>query len=589
MSLFSRRTPPPKLEQTASVPEDPRESFSFFISKLAFNDGTELDLDIDSLTVFVGPNNVGKTRTLTDITLKLLGMHGKLLSALETRKTGDHEQLRAWMNRHYIIDRRYDWYKAWGDNISVRDLNDHWAQPNALGQLTPFLCRLVSTQRRLEACQGAETIDIINEPCEHPIQALIGNKEIEKRLSASSVEAFGLPLFLDRWSGKTIALRCGKLPDSEQWTLPFLKAVQSQPHTEWQGDGIRSFVGCLLEGVLTPHPLVLIDEPEAFLHPQHARILGRMLALEKPKGRQLFIATHSLHLLLGLLDANRPAIRVVRIRRDGNLNPIRELRQDRILEVWKDTLLRTSNVLEGVFHDRVVISEGDADSRFYSCVLDAIISTRSPVQRPDVMFTSCGGKQRMPLVIRALKALDIVVSVIVDFDVLSDEKDLRDIVTALGHSWDNIRPTWRQVNAALSSVAPPLSRSQVQQSIHECLGRATGAYLQDETRKQILDCLRTASPWAAAKRGGSASIPSGEPTAAFLSLNSNLERIGIFIVDCGELERFVPSVGLHGPSWVTEVLQKDLATDPELDQARSFVRKACGLQDREGNIADNNL
>ena len=47
---------------------------------------------------------------------------------------------------------------------------------------------------------------------------------------------------------------------------------------------------------------------------------------------------------------------------------------------------------------------------------------------------------------------------------------------------------------------------------------------------------------------------------------------GRFVVPVGELESFVRSVGGHGPKWVSEVLKKDLANDPELDNAKSFVQ-----------------
>jgi len=39
-----------------------------------------------------------------------------------------------------------------------------------------------------------------------------------------------------------------------------------------QGDGVRSFVGLLLDTMVSM-PIVLIDEPEVFLHPPHARLL----------------------------------------------------------------------------------------------------------------------------------------------------------------------------------------------------------------------------------------------------------------------------------------------------------------------------
>ena len=45
------------------------------------------------------------------------------------------------------------------------------------------------------------------------------------------------------------------------------------------------------------------------------------------------------------------------------------------------------------------------------------------------------------------------------------------------------------------------------------------------------------------------------------------------VIDVGELESFVKSVGNHGPKWVSEVLEKNLKTDPELEVARKFVRQ----------------
>ena len=41
---------------------------SVVIKKLKFNDGTEMDLNSDDIVVFVGSNNVGKSRALKDIT-----------------------------------------------------------------------------------------------------------------------------------------------------------------------------------------------------------------------------------------------------------------------------------------------------------------------------------------------------------------------------------------------------------------------------------------------------------------------------------------------------------------------------------------
>ena len=44
-----------------------------------------------------------------------------------------------------------------------------------------------------------------------------------------------------------------------------------------QGDGIRSAVAILSSLITATHSLYLIDEPETFLHPPQARILGLSL------------------------------------------------------------------------------------------------------------------------------------------------------------------------------------------------------------------------------------------------------------------------------------------------------------------------
>lgn len=45
------------------------------------------------------------------------------------------------------------------------------------------------------------------------------------------------------------------------------------------------------------------------------------------------------------------------------------------------------------------------------------------------------------------------------------------------------------------------------------------------------------------------------------------------LVEVGQVESFVKSVGNHGPKWVNEVLPKDLANDPDLEVARNFEKK----------------
>jgi predicted ATPase len=139
-----------------------------------------------------------------------------------------------------------------------------------------------------------------------------------------------------------------------------------------QGDGMRSFVGVLLNVFVLNYSMLFIDEPEAFLHPPQARLLGKMLAKDLPKDRQLFLATHSESFLKGLLDANVLNLKIVRIQREGTINKVSVLNSSEINKIWEDSLLRHSNILDGLFHSKVVICESDSDSRFFSAVISAL-------------------------------------------------------------------------------------------------------------------------------------------------------------------------------------------------------------------------
>jgi len=85
--------------------------------------------------------------------------------------------------------------------------------------------------------------------------------------------------------------------------------------------------------------------------------------------------------------------------------------------------------------------------------------------------------------------------------------------------------------------------------------------------------LRKTSAWSHAKQVGKGFIPNGQSTQSYNRLIIELERVGLMVVEVGELESFVKSIGNHGPKWVNDALAKDLANDVELKEAREFVRK----------------
>lgn len=325
---------------------------------------------------------------------------------------------------------------------------------------------------------------------------------------------------------------------------------------------MRSFAGVLLEASVGSESILLIDEPEAFLHPPQARLLGRMLVAQESATRQLFLATHSGDFLRGILAEDSKQVTVIRIQRDGEVNPVKQLDSVRLRELWSDSLLRYSNILDGLFHEVVVATESDSDARFYAAVTDALfVDAPSDVRKPDVMFTHGGGKNRLPLIVRSLRALGVPVKAVTDFDILNDEHPLAGLVEAAGGCWEDFKDDWRTVKHAVDSKKPDLSSEEVKEKISQILAAVGHDHFPQVSKRSIEQILRRSSAWAHARTVGIKFVPRGISTETCNRLLANLRACGIFVVEIGELESFVPSVGGHGPAWVNEVIQRGLRND----------------------------
>lgn len=292
-----------------------------------------------------------------------------------------------------------------------------------------------------------------------PLQVLYFDRDAEDELSALAKRAFGMPLTLNRYGGLQLHLGVPTEPE----TVPppsraYLDAVLSLPLLQEQGDGMRSFMGLLLHGMVKM-PLVLIDEPEAFLHPPHARLLGRVLVERTAEDEQLIIATHSDDVLQGVLEVRDRPIRVIRLTREGDHAIMRTLDPAAIRVLWADPLVRHSQLLDGLFHEAVLICEGDADCRFYAAVFDELIGNDFG---PALLITHCRGKQRLAKAVRAVVQFGLRVGVIADLDMLTDSGTLAELIVALGGAWT----AFEQDHRIVASNVASLGRSTGQARLH---------------------------------------------------------------------------------------------------------------------------
>jgi hypothetical protein len=244
--------------------------------------------------------------------------------------------------------------------------------------------------------------------------------------------------------------------------------------------------------------------------------------------------------------------------------------------IWlkvKDTLARFSRVFDGIFFEHVIICEADADCMFYQSILS--LTSISGDRRPDVLFVHTSGKHRMAKLANTLRSLDVPVSVIADIDVLNDEETFKNLFQKLGGDWTDVETHWKTVCDSVLKQRPPLNAEQVAGLIRAQLKgvRGTKEFPEDKERG-IKEVFKAVSPWSAMKRSGRSALPAGEPIKHFDALSEKCSDHRLWIVPVGEIEGFCRGVGSHGPGFVEKVLEeRDLATDPELQEARKFIKK----------------
>ena len=567
-------------ELSEIVPVDDTPSITF--ESITFSDGTVIDLEPTDVVVLVGPNNAGKSLALRELE-SYVGRSGdyKVVTSANMRQVGTPGTFKEFITKHTQIERRGDSLSVRGAGFSVGiggGLEQFW--PDQVWHFSSLFCTRILTEQRISDSNAIDSFDPLHELPSHPIHRMLDDR-IERRISQYFRRAFGEDLILYRGGGTKAQLLVGerKMPrrakGEDRASATYWEWLQpSTVSLEHEGDGMRSFASVVLHLLAPTTPsILLLDEPEAFLHPPQARLLGEIIAMERPSRAQLIVATHSPEVLHGLINVASDHLQILRMRREGNINRIRKLEKGLVRQLSEDPLMTYSNVLSGVFHERVIICESDADCMFYSSILN--LPDVYGEQQPDVLFVHASGKHRMASLARILSALDVPVNVIVDIDVLREENVLEALTTALGGDWATIQPRARSVRLAIEQAGPNKTAGDIVSEIKEVLSVVpSGGAFPTSRQTEIQRILRSSSPWDAVKESGEAAIPRGQPTQQFHELMETCKALGLWIVPVGELEGFCRPIGRKGPTWLQRVVEEhDLAEDDELEDARQFVRE----------------
>jgi energy-coupling factor transporter ATP-binding protein EcfA2 len=543
------------------------------VDELVLNDGAIIETANSDIVVLLGPNNSGKSRTLMEMFQTLALQPGQpvpdhfyfVMERLKLDRGLDLDGFIEWIRKHRYVwaepANQYERFRT--SQMGELDLNavrQVWPSGEAhLGPLAGHLVRALWCGERLSYPGAAGRQGHADHP-EHPVHWLMRQPQLLQKFRDAFKTAFGWNVIVDAW-GNNIQFRLSRSESQEDFVasssdgLPdreLVERLERLQTVDAQSDGVRSFANILLTLLSSQFPLVLLDEPEAFLHPPQARMLGRSLSTFQGTG-QLFVATHSLDILLGLVASNPQRVTIVRLTRDENgITRSKVLSPERLSQLWADPLLRFSRALEGLFHDGVLVCEGDTDTQFYSAIADEFELNAGR----HVMFTYAGGKQRIPMVTAALAALGVPVRAVVDFDVLREEQRVKSLVESMGGVLtDEMSTDIRVLNAQLRGHEPRMTIAAARAKVDAVLTGDPDADFTRAHRRALEDALEPGAGWPRAKREGLAAVPRGDATAAAERLLASLKERGVWVVPSGAVESFVPAVGGEGPRWVGAVVE----------------------------------
>lgn len=290
-------------------------------------------------------------------------------------------------------------------------------------------------------------------------------------------------------------------------------------------DGVKAFTGIISALASVDFRVIVIDEPEAFLHPPLARKLGyRTTELAAARDANVFAATHSADFLMGAVEAGRP-LNVIRLTYQQGLASARLLPAAEVVTLMREPLLRSTNVLSALFHVGAVVCEADADRCFYSEV-NARLLAASDHGVKDSVFLNAQNKQTVRRIVGPLRRMGIAAAALIDLDIIKGT-DLRDLLNACG----------------------------VPDELQHALTVLRGD-LETHFEQAGLDM-----------KAGGLGLLNGQHAESCRALLTQLATYGIFLVPNGEVESWLAHFGLHTKKnqWLAEVFDR-MGSDPASPQ-----------------------
>lgn len=514
-------------------------------------------LATNAITVFVGPNNSGKSLVLRELLYYCQNgnQNGQnlILDSIQfqnfepenaAKKIADVSILpnfgEAILPGHILVGKKGTRTQVLKTSLQNALENPNGSQSQFCSWYLSYNTLFLDGQSRISLVND-QTAGDLQKPSHSSLQAFA--REDIKRQSIRRIifEAFGRYFVIDPTNLGKLRIR---LSDREPTSTIEEIGIHQEAvrfHSNAQNiseasDGVKAFTGILTEVIAGDPNIIIIDEPEAFLHPALAYKLG--LEISKAtidSDKNVFISTHSPNFIMGCIQSG-VAVNIIRLTYKNNVPTARILPNNEILKLMRNPLLRSTNVLSGLFYESVIVTESDSDRAFYQEINERLLRFCPEKGIPNALFINAQNKQTVPIIIKPLRDLGIPAVGIVDVDVL---KDGGMVFTSL-----------------LNSISIP-------QISHAGLA-TTRASIKAKCEASGLEM----------KRDGGVGILHADDARAANDLFDQLADYGFFGVRCGELESWLSGLAItgHGPTWLIPMFER-LGEDPE---SATYIKPSDG-------------
>lgn len=511
---------------------------------LRFDNNDQVQIRSDEVTIIVGPNNSGKSYILREIDQLSNANVGSLKSAAVSEikvKWPAPENAVAEALKYRITSEDRD------DDIielGVARPSGGLTQTRVSKKALETLCYEGASDLRwwkMVAGLGVLLLDgksrfslvapqakaSLGAPPNTFLDEIFRSDAVEKSIIQEIRAVFGFHFLLDPLTnGSTLAIRQaeqdpGELAKmfSEEAQKFFVKARSIQEAS----DGVQAYTGIMIAHFQPHIHTLMIDEPEAFLHPPLVRRLGSILS-KGPEGRNrtMIAATHSPDFVMGCLSSGAK-VNIIRVERRKGQSSAYLVDSEQLNMLTQRPLMRSGNVIAGLFHDGMVVTESDNDRAFYSEIYHRLKEENPDL--PTLHFVNAQNKQTIREILGPMRKFGVPVVGIPDIDIVKEG----------GTVWTE----W-------------LKASNFPTPQHQGLGN---------DRREVKNAFDATSKDM--KTDGGVEVLAGSDRQAAIDLFDRMADYGIFVVTRGELESWLPKLGgqLGKKDWVVNVLNK-MGSDP---------------------------